>query len=169
MRDGIGRALAGLLLSAGCASGVPEQQAPASPAEPWKPAVALPDARRPREQVLGRGVAPEPGRAYGLADLIDLAERANPETRRSWEQARAAAAGIGEAEARWYPTLALLVPAGWRRYDVPSPNAVEIYRITSTEPTLALSWLLLDFGRREADVERAGQRPLAANFAFNRT
>src|SRR5262245_41356752 len=147
MRVGIGRTLAGLLLAAGCAGARPGVQAPAAPDEPWTPPAALEPLRRPREQVLARAVAPAPGRAYGLAELIDLAERANPRTRRAWELARAAGAGLGEAEARWYPMLALVVPARWRRYDVPSPNASEIYRIGSTEPTLALSWLLFDFGR----------------------
>src|SRR5262245_3887543 len=158
-----------LSLSAGCAAGAPEADVPAAPGEPWTPAAPLPSARRPRAEVLERPVAPEPGRVYGLAELIDLAERANPQTRRAWEMARAAGAGVGEAEAPWYPTLALVLPASWRRYDIPSTNAAEIYRLGSTEPTLALSWLLFDFGRRNADLERARQALLAANFAFNRT
>src|SRR5262245_57909393 len=111
--------LAALLLSAGCAAGAPEAGVPAAPGEPWTPAAPLPSARRSRAEVLESRVAPEPGHVYGLAELIDLAERTNPQTRRAWELARAAGAGVGEAEAAWYPTLALLVPASWRRYDVP--------------------------------------------------
>jgi outer membrane protein TolC len=49
---------------------------------------------------------------YGLADLIDLAHRANPDTRRTWEDARAAAAQFGRAQAPYYPTLTFLANGG---------------------------------------------------------
>src|SRR5262249_55202259 len=51
---------------------------PPGPLEHYLPAAAA--AHTPT------GVVPEPGRIYALVDLIDLAERANPETQRAWER-----------------------------------------------------------------------------------
>ena len=42
---------------------------------------------------------------YTLADLIDMAESNNPETRVAWERARAQAASLGVARSELYPTL----------------------------------------------------------------
>jgi outer membrane protein TolC len=36
------------------------------------------------------------------------------------------------------------------------------------QPELQAQWILLDFGRRSADVERSGEKLFQANFAFNR-
>ena len=57
----------------------------------------------------------DPNVVYGLADLIDFAHRTNPETRRAWEEARAAAAQVARAEAAYYPTLFLLAVSGTSR------------------------------------------------------
>ena len=43
-------------------------------------------ARRP--DAAGPAVAVDPQRSYGLVELIDLAQRSNPETRDAWERAR---------------------------------------------------------------------------------
>jgi outer membrane protein TolC len=105
---------------------------------------------------------------YDLAALIDLAERANPETQRAWEQARAAAARLGIAEGTYLPTLVLAAEGGWSRVVNSTSVGTEVVRGSSLIPELELRWQLLDFGRRAADVERARQELLAANFAFTR-
>jgi len=48
----------------------------------------------------------DPARTYSLAELIDLAEAQNPETRVAWERARAQAAALGVARSEVYPTVA---------------------------------------------------------------
>ena len=58
---------------------------------------------------------PEPGQTYDLPTLIDVALRNNPDTRASWEAARAAAARYGRSLAPFYPVISA-------RADV-SPNA----------------------------------------------
>src|SRR5262249_31339739 len=64
-------------------------------------------------------VAQEPpverGRKYALADLADLALSRNPETRRTWETARAAAAESGRTQAPYYPVMSLDSENGYRR------------------------------------------------------
>src|SRR6185295_5944163 len=82
----------------------PYAAAPPAPSAPWRP---------PESQVQGRAstAAPRPrveveaDKTYTLPDLIDLAQRMNPETRRAWEQARAAAARRGQAAAAYFPSL----------------------------------------------------------------
>ena len=45
-------------------------------------------------------VSINPRKAYNLAELIDIAERNNPETRVAWERARQAAAAVGSERKR---------------------------------------------------------------------
>jgi outer membrane protein TolC len=49
------------------------------------------------KQIHALGPPIEPDKVYSLADLIDLAEAQNPETRVAWEGARAQAAALGIA------------------------------------------------------------------------
>jgi outer membrane protein TolC len=51
-------------------------------------------------------VSINPRKVYSLAELIDIAERNNPETRVAWERARQAAAAVGLSESAYYPFLA---------------------------------------------------------------
>lgn len=104
-----------------------------------------------------------PGKTYNLSDLVDLGLRANPATRNAWEQARAAAAGLGIAEAAWLPVLTAKANASYGQ----QTEAIFLFRGTTISPTLGLSWTLFDYGR-PAKIDQAMQKLLAANFAFNR-
>ncbi len=133
------------------------------PATPPDSTSTAPAARLPLTPL------PDPEREHGLAELIDLAERANPETRRSWEQARAAAAELGIAESKYLPSLALLIPVSTSRVVFQTPSGAEIIRTRAqVQPTVALEWILLDFGRRDADRDEALELLRAATFTFNR-
>jgi outer membrane protein TolC len=105
--------------------------------------------------VAGRGtpVPVDASAVYGLADLIDFAHRANPETRRAWEEARAAAAQVGRAEAAYYPTLFLMAAGGTSR-DADGGPSLGTFTIEGpgVSPQLQLNWILLDFGRRSSLV-----------------
>jgi len=57
----------------------------------------------------------DPGRIYTFPELIDLAQRNNPETRVAWERACMAAAGVGLSESLYYPYLAASAGAGYER------------------------------------------------------
>jgi outer membrane protein len=168
-------ALAALL--AGCAA-LPFQAAwdpfaaaPPAPAAPWRGADGK---KQPRLasliDELSATVQIDPDKQYGLADLVDLAQRANPETRRAWEEARAAAAKLGQVEGAWFPTLAALAAAGTSSVVEKAGAGVGGVAVIgpSVTPRLELSWLLLDFGRRSARVEEAGWRVITANLSFNR-
>lgn len=161
-------------LALGCSATEPFAQranvpVPSNPAAPWIPPEGYERYSPQRSTTAGAApAAPEPGRVYRLADLIDLAERANPETRLAWERARAAAATLGEAQASLFPVLALAIPGGYYREVKYSVDGTEIFDVAGVEPRAELTWLLIDFGRRDADIEAARKLLIASNFAFNR-
>src|ERR1700724_771809 len=82
------------------------QSVPASPDRPWHSRSEQQieeDAKQFRESRFNV----EPDKVYSLAELVDLAETHNPETRVAWERARAQAAALGVARSELYPTLAV--------------------------------------------------------------
>jgi outer membrane protein len=153
----------------------PNALAPPAAAKPWAPeeAARIPEGKATLEAFSAQPdpspAAIQPGRLYDLPHLIDLAQQTNPETRAAWQAAREAAARLGIAEGAYLPTLAAITIASYGHlsdYDKEGPFVVETGLL---EPSLRLNWLLLDFGRRSADVESAAQTLLAANLQFNRT
>lgn len=132
-----------------------------------------------------------PGKVYGLAELIDIAERNNPETRVAWERARQAAAAVGLSESAYYPFLVASAAAGYDRAFIPFPTLAVNTKKLLTGPSLAdvsitggsslitesqvyrgelsAKWLLLDFGERSAVVAANRERLMMANVGFNAT
>ncbi len=91
-----------------------------------------------------------------LASAIDIALKNNPQTRTTYLQARAAEAALGSAKSAYLPEIDL--NASLARTRTASQTAT-----TSFSPSVALSYLLFDFGGREAEVEQARQTLAAAN------
>ncbi len=143
--------------------------APPAPDASYEPDEIAPELRAPRDAWRTAGkTLPVAGETYDLPAVVDLALRNNPETRRAWEAARAAAARYGRSLADYYPQMSVQASAGPERFlfqASPAPLTVEQ---SSFSPQLELTWTLLDFGRRASSAELARQRLLAASFAFNR-
>src|SRR5229473_2324544 len=125
------------------------QVAPA-PSTYWK-SPALHDYTR----VLKSTEAPliDASKRYELPELIDLAQRVNPETRVAWEAARRSALAVGLVESEYFPALAISALGGYQSVGVPIPrNLVSDgffrFDLAQAVPTLNLRWLLVDFGRR---------------------
>ena len=144
-------------------------KAPGSPESPWQP----PDLSE-FTSVLKAKAEPEADaqKDYELAELIDLAESANPETKTAWERAKQAASAVGLARSEYFPMLALRASADYARGSIPlplSPTTAGYMDIEAQEarPVAALEWVLLDFGRRKSGVVAAKNRLLAANLGFN--
>jgi outer membrane protein len=133
-------------------------------------------------------VSINPRKVYNLAELIDIAERNNPETRVAWERARHAAAAVGLSESAYYPFIVASAAAGYDRAFIPFPTlALDQRKLPSlgavsvtgggslvTESQvyrgeLSAKWLLLDFGERSAVVASAKERLMIANVGFNAT
>jgi len=114
----------------------------------------------------------DPQKEYDLAELIDLAERANPETKVAWEQAKQSAAAVGLAQSEYFPILALNASANYSRQPVPVPESATTagyldLKTEQAQPVATLEWVLLDFGRRKSGVLAAKNQLLAANLGFN--
>ena len=162
--------LAACLVAAACNDTT--NLAPPAPDTPWP----IPSSAAPTKAEVAP-VSPvtraeiNPGHLYTLAELIDIAERRNKTTQIAWEQARQAAINVGIAQAALLPVLTASAIGGYQRLAAPFPsNLVSRGFITAnTEeflPTLAVSYLLFDFGGREAAVNAARQLSVAANVTF---
>ena len=74
-----------------CASRVSGQTAPGSYSRPWH-AVAQEKIVAEAKELRDSRFSVDMAKTYSLAELVDMAESHNPETRLAWERARAQAA-----------------------------------------------------------------------------
>ena len=151
----------------------PDKFAPAESDRAWTPRSGTTNEYAIPMQARPPSTLPEPritsaGNQYELPALIDIALTNNPDTRQTWEQARAAAAAYGASRAPFYPVVSTQISGGYERemFELPGQNAVlKQWQIT---PVLAFTYTLLDFGRRDAGAAAARAQLAAANFSFNR-
>ena len=132
--------------------------------------------QRERASEPSAGVSVDPEKTYELPELIDIAQRTNPETRVAWERARQAAIAVGLAEGTYYPLLAVSATGAAARLALPFPaNLIpgglpNGYLTANTQlvlPIASLEWWLLDFGRRSATVDTVKALALEATVGFN--
>jgi len=164
-----------------------ENLVPPSPEKPWSPPqlgkyeteLAHGDLTNRQK---GAEVEVEANRVYDLPELIDLAERANPQTRIAWERAHQAAAAVGLSKSAYYPYLVASAGAGYERAFLPFPTLKQgpgptDVKITgggtltadaaAENATLGVKWLLFDFGERKAVLTMAKESLMVANVGFN--
>jgi outer membrane protein len=143
------------------------QKAPPSPARPWD----VPSGRQTMKVPARAAPAflPDASKTYTLADLVNVAEQNNPETRVAWENAKARAADLGIAKATLYPTLAAAALAESSRVNL--FFAPEYYRQTTATfaPGVIVDYTIFDFGKRSEEISISKGNLLAANFQFNDT
>jgi len=154
-----------VLLNAGFVSA---QNASPSPDHAWYPPAAQPienDAKR----ILSPAFSIDPIKIYPLAELIDLAETHNPETRVAWERARAQLAALGIARSELYPALAAIALTQADRSELLFQERFLRQTVLTYQAALDLYYTVFDFGARAGRIEAARAEALAANFAFNDT
>ncbi len=158
----------------GCAAMQPFENAPPTADRPWKaPDLPAYSAALSAAEHEGKPtVAVDPQKTYELSELIDLAQRTNPETRVAWERARQAAIARGLAEGTYYPLLAAAATGAVAHVPIPIPTTVIPGGVFTADthfviPVLSLEWLLLDFGRRRAVVDAAQALTMEATAGFN--
>jgi outer membrane protein len=146
--------------------------APPSPDKPWQVVNSASYAAEVRASDALSSVRLTEGKPYELAELIDIAQRTNPETRVAWENARQAAIRSGIVESTYYPMLAIQATAGYQHVASTIPRNVDPRGFFKADaeailPMVTLKWLVFDFGGRDASLAAANEQLAAANFGFN--
>lgn len=145
--------LIGLLVA--CSAAVAETADPFS----TRDLAASSQAGSLRQPVLAFPCTLEPAGQAASLSLPDIVERAlcnNPQTREAWANARYQAAQAGISRSAFLPSISISGAASKNRSDGSS---------TSTQQSVmaSLSYLLYDFGARDAALENARQILAAAN------
>jgi outer membrane protein len=144
------------------------QSAPVSWNHPWHSSEEQKFVREAMAE-RARELPDNPVKTYSLAELIDIAESNNPETRVAWERARAKAASLGVARSELYPTLAAAALSETGRSEVLFGSRFDGQAIQEFQVALDLNYTVFDFGARRGRINAARAQLLAANFAFNDT
>lgn len=95
-----------------------------------------------------------------LNDAVNLALCHNPQTRSLWANSRAQAAQVGVSAASFLPTLSA---GGSQAHTQTQRGGLPATTTSGRNLNLTASYLLLDFGAREAGQESARQLLVAAN------
>lgn len=128
-------------------------------ADPYS--VAAMQAAAPADAGICRGSLE--GRQLTLADVVEARLCNNPQTRASWAAIRNAAEQYGISRASLLPTLSLQGSASHAAAATGNTHSVS----NGQSATLSLSYLLYDFGGREAAIENARALLDAANASGN--
>ena len=161
-------AVAALAAAAGCASFSPgrsvDNAVSPAPGSSWQPPAEakLPPPTPPPAPAIPPEYL-EKGATLSLLQVLDVALRNNPVTRSAWFQAKSAAADVGSKRSEYFPTLE--VDGQLTRQKQVALGVV--FLLTSYGPSASLTWLLLDFGGRGADVEEAKRALFAADYTYN--
>ena len=162
-------------------------RAPPSPDKPWYPPQLLEYEKKLAHRAVGESpsgtpIAIDPEKVYDLPELIDIAERTNPETRIAWERARQAAAAVGLSQSAYFPYLVASAGAGYEHAFIPFPTLKQGPGPSDVSVTgggtlatdavgeraaLGVKWLLFDFGERKAVTTMAKEGLMMANVGFN--
>jgi outer membrane protein len=119
----------------------------------------------PVKDMIDKQVCPTtlPPSPLTLADAAEHALCSNPKTRQAWLQARVEASNVGVGRAAYLPSVGADVGYTASRYNYPDFGVI----LDSSTATydLKLSWVLADFGHREAALDSARALLDAANAA----
>lgn len=114
-----------------------------------------------------RGQSLDPQKQFALSELIDIAFKNNPSTKQSWENARLALTKEKQAESKLFPQANVSIT--WNREkkvaNSRSGDLNEIYY----GPDFKVTYLLLDFGGRGANIEEMSQMLVSADFQYNQS
>src|SRR5215472_16858084 len=141
------------------------QKAPSVPEHPWDSSSAK--QQLPPPPVLPSSVTIDPAKTYTLAELVNIAEQNNPETRVAWQNAKAKAAELGVSKAALYPTVAAQVLASSIQADLFFGTSFQKQTFETISPTFSVDYTIFDFGARSETISASKSKLLAANFQFN--
>jgi len=105
-----------------------------------------------------------PADAVSLMNAVDMALCNNPQTRQAWANVRAQAAQTGVAKSAYLPSINATLSAdrNWSDTGRTPSRVVTSSPFNDRNANLAVSYLLYDFGARNAELENARQLLAAA-------
>jgi outer membrane protein TolC len=157
--------VAAYLAIAACASTGTAQTAPATPDRPWS-SPSQQQIQTMNQSLPRPTFTVDPNTAYSLAELVDLAEQHNPDTRFAWERAKAQAAALGIAKSEWYPVIAAVASGQVDRFALLIDTSFLRQTVSTSDLAVALNYTILDFGR-SPHIQQAAAQLLATDFGFN--
>ncbi|MFQ3594966.1 MAG: TolC family protein [Sphingomonadaceae bacterium] len=110
------------------------------------------------------GAAALAGRSLAVADWADLALCRNPQTRAAWAGYRVSSANFGIARAEQLPSVGLNAGGAIGGAQFLNAPGSQFAKTQSGFASIAISWLLYDFGGRSARIA-AADAEVAASFA----
>ena len=145
------------------ASRIPSPPRRTNPGRPRQPAAMPPSPDGAAPQIPEEYT--KPGTTLSLGQLVDVALKNNPATREAWFAARAAAAEVGSKRSLYFPYVE--VDGILERQKQSAVGGQFTFIQTTYGPSAAATWLLFNFGAREADVEEATRALYAADWTHN--
>ncbi len=154
--------------------------------------------RKVSSKIRTQYAVPDPTTPLSIFEMIDYALWNNPDTKKSWADARAAAYNVGMEKSALYPTVSVQETLAFiKESSGGGVNSSIISNVTDVSGTagagiaggtngiggfgnnpqyfqvlvtdLLLSYLILDFGGREGNIEAARQALYASDWLHNRT
>jgi outer membrane protein len=107
---------------------------------------------------------------YTLPELIDIAERAHPQTRIAWVTAKNAALASGIAASTYYPRISATIVGGYQGSSGSNSafgvSTNESASATGSVSAMSAEWLLFDFGGRNHVVDATRKLAKVSSIAF---
>ena len=107
---------------------------------------------------------------YTLPELVDIAERAHPETRIAWVTAKNAALASGIAASTYFPRVSATIVGGYQGSSGSSSafgaTTNGSASVTGTVSAVSMEWLLFDFGGRYHVVDATRKLAKVSSIAF---
>jgi TolC family type I secretion outer membrane protein len=101
-----------------------------------------------------------------LAGAIDIALCNNTDTKIAWFNAKASASNLGKSRSEYLPTIK--ANASIQKLNtLNNNNSIADPHYNTYGPGATLTWLLYDFGGRDARIESAKQQMIAAGFNYS--
>ena len=158
------------LLGIGCAQMLPERRVNASvapsAAQAWvsEHPQPVPPPVQPDPALLAQI---KPGATVTLQQLLAFALSNSSQTRSTWLNARAAAAGATSKRSTYYPAIDASGQLAFAHQTFATSGGFVPFELWTLTPSATLTWLLLDLGGRSADIEEADRLLEAANLGHD--
>ncbi len=141
------------------------QNTPRNASQPWSPSTG--EIERLRSAVHSINTNVDLKHEYTLFELIDLAEKHNPETRAAWQRTKEKAGELRIAESDLLPVVIAKAEAATMRQGVLLYSEFARQTLGYFQPLLEVNYTIFDFGRRGSRIEAARQQLAAVDYIFN--